>query len=132
MPAKMISSDSEKTIIEVCIMNSNSMLDGEEFIQSALNEAGQIASKVLLKLKGPGSIYSVIIIAKKVCLAIMPPLHDVERHAGKMYARSTRHDQNDNIVIPSLAPLTTIGGNAPAQWRLHPTLQSYPQTNGYW
>lgn len=49
MPAKMISSDSEKTIIEVCIMNSNSMLDGEEFIQSALNEAGQIASKVLLK-----------------------------------------------------------------------------------
>jgi len=49
MPAKIISLSQEETIIEVKIIHSNSMLDGEEIIQEALNEAGQIATKELLK-----------------------------------------------------------------------------------
>ncbi len=68
----------------------------------------QLTAGGLKRFAEPMAISSVIIIAEKACVAIMPPLHDVERHAGKMDARSTRHDQNDNIVIPSLAPFTIL------------------------
>jgi len=48
MPAKKITSNQDETVIEIRISHSNSMLTGEEAIQEALNEAGQIASKALL------------------------------------------------------------------------------------
>jgi hypothetical protein len=59
----------------------------------------QLTAGGLKCLAEPMTISGVIIIAEKTCLAIMPPLHDVQWHTGKMNARPTRHDQYGNTLI---------------------------------
>ena len=92
MPAKITSSDQEKMVIEICIMKSNSMLDGEELIQSALNEAGQIASKELLNQFDTDGSPIIVGDVKLTSKGLMPKLYQtphgeiqISRHVYQGY-----------------------------------------------
>ena len=75
-------------------------LDSPALFGNPLNTVDKLSvPKRLPLIQGNADDSGVIIIAEKTCLAIIPPLHDVQWHTGKMNARSTRHDQHGNTLI---------------------------------
>ena len=116
MSAKIISSDQEQMIIEVKIMKSSSMLEGEELIQGALNEAGQLASQELLRNFDTDGSPIVMGDVKLTSKGLMPKLYqtphgeiEIRRHVyqsykgGSTYCPLDTHARTIHSATPKLA-----------------------------